>query len=95
MYIMPFGMSQGNNSTSPIDELDKTIKFYEHMKKSFKEDSEKDKKKDPPKKNPGDILTTAMFFTFATPLVMLVYGWLMTKMLLEVLDALGKIKGLH
>lgn len=94
MYGFPFMMPQQQNISSPIDELDKTIKFYESMKKSMKEDGDKDKKKEPPKKT-GDVLTTALFFTFAAPFVMLIYGYFMTQMLVGTLEALAKIKGLH
>lgn len=96
MYIMPFGMSnQSNNNGSAIDELDKTIKFYEAMKKSFNEDKDKDKKKDPPKPNQVDVVTKAMFFVFATPFVMTVWVYLMTQMAVGFLEAITKIKGLH
>lgn len=94
MYFMPFGMGN-NNQPSAIDELDKTIKFYEHMKKSFKEDNEKDKKKDPPKKPIGDVIATAMFFTFATPFIMGIWLWLMLKMGVDILESIARIKGLH
>lgn len=91
----PFMMPQSNSAPSSIDELEKAVKLFKSWEEAAKKNNEdKDKKKDPPKKQ-GDVLMTAMFFTFATPFIMLIYGYLMTNMLLSVLEALAKIKGLH
>lgn len=89
-FMMPYPQQQNNNT---IEDIEKTMKFLDGLRKA-QEDKDKEKKKEPLKKS-GDILSTAMFFTFAAPFVMLIYGWIMTSMLLGVLEALAKIKGLH
>lgn len=95
MYGFPFMMpTQQEPRRSILSEVEDNIKAMEAIKKALTSE-DKDKKKDTSRKNPGDVVATAMFFTFATPFVMLIYGYLMTQMLVGVLEALAKIKGLH
>lgn len=93
MFGYPFMMPQQEQPRrSFLADIEDNIKAMEVLKRAFKEVDNNDKKKEPPKKNPGDMLLTAMFFTFATPVVMGVYGWFMLTLFV---DALAKIKGLH
>ena len=92
---MPYGFipfpTQNNNT---IEDIEKTMKFLDGLRKA-QEDKDKDKKKELPKKTPMEMLTTAMFFTMATPVVMLGWFWIMSKMMIDVMNALAQIKGLH